>query len=90
MQQDKRWMDHAGMKALRLAPSHLGGDRRNTVQQQPKHGRLFWLGNAVLALAAVFLLFIDQVAQWLGTGAMALWMGMAALGVYLIVKDGGK
>jgi hypothetical protein len=46
------------------------------------------LGNGILALAAVFLLFIDQAAQWLGTGAVALWMGLVAVGVYLIVKDG--
>ena len=59
------------------------------MQQGPNHGPRFWLGNGVLALAAVFLLFLDQVAQWLGTGAVPLWMSLAALGVYLIVKDGG-
>lgn len=60
------------------------------MQQEPKHGLRFWLGNGVLALAALFLLLIDQVAQWLGMGAVALWMGLVAVGVYLIVKDGGK
>ncbi|WP_298292522.1 hypothetical protein [Thiomonas sp.] len=57
--------------------------------QTPKHGTRFWLGNGVLALAAVLLFFLDTVAQWLGTAAMALWMGLVALGVYLIVQDGG-
>ena len=60
------------------------------LQQEPKHGPRFCLGNGVLALAALFLLFMDQVAQWLGMGAVALWMGLVAVGVYLIVKDGGK
>jgi len=60
------------------------------MQQEPKHGPRFWLGNGVLALAALFLLFLDQAAQWLGTGAVALWMGLVAVGVYLILTDGGK
>ena len=60
------------------------------VPQEPKHGPRFWLGNGLLALAAVFLLQLDQAAQWLGTGAVAIWMGLVALGVYLIVKDGRR
>jgi hypothetical protein len=60
------------------------------MQQEPKHGPRFWLGNGVLALAALFLLLMDQFAQWLGMGAVALWMGLVVVGVYLIVKDGGK
>jgi len=60
------------------------------VPQEPQHGSRFWLGNGVLALAAVLLLFLDQAAQWLGTGAVAIWMGLVAVGVYLIVQDGGR
>ncbi|WP_245800290.1 hypothetical protein [Thiomonas intermedia] len=60
------------------------------VPQEPKHGPRFWLGNGLLALAAVFLLFLDQAAQWLGTGAVAIWMGLVAIGVYFIVRDGGR
>lgn len=58
------------------------------MEQEPKHGGRFWAGNGVLALAALCLLFMDSLAQWLGTGAVALWMALAAAGVYLIVTDG--
>jgi len=63
-------------------------ERSKTImQQEPKHGPRFWLGNGILALAALLLLAIDHLAQWLGTGAVALWMGLVGLGVYLIVND---
>ncbi|MGA8007852.1 MAG: hypothetical protein WCA24_00520 [Thiomonas sp.] len=65
-------------------------NHREDLKQEPKHGPRFWLGNGVLALAALLLLFLDQVAQWLGIGAVALWMGLVAVGVFLIVKDGGR
>ncbi|MGC9163605.1 MAG: hypothetical protein ACP5F9_08685 [Thiomonas sp.] len=58
------------------------------MSHDPRHGPRFWFGNGILALAALFLLYLDQAAQWLGTGAVALWMSLVGLGVYLIVKDG--
>lgn len=60
----------------------------NLMQTDPRHGARFWAGNALLVVALLCLLFLDTLAQWLGTWAMALWMGLAAVGVYLIVADG--
>ncbi len=47
----------------------------------------FWLGNAVLGLALVLLLFMGRLWEVLGAWAMGLWIAVAALGVYLVMKD---
>lgn len=52
------------------------------------HGLRFWIGNALLAAAAVCLFFLHELSRWLGIWAMALWMALAAAGVTLIVRDG--
>lgn len=48
---------------------------------------LFFLGNVILAGAAIMLLFFGTLWEYLGVWALFLWMVMAVLGVYLIVKD---
>ncbi len=50
----------------------------------------FWLGNAILGVAMVFLLFFGSAWESLGVTAMVVWVGMVGLGVYLIMqkKDG--
>lgn len=48
----------------------------------------FWLGNVLLATALAVLLFMDTLSQMLGIGAVVLWMGLAAAGMYFIMKDG--
>jgi low affinity Fe/Cu permease len=52
-----------------------------------KHSRKFWAGNIILALSMAVLFFMGPLASWIGTWAMALWMGMAAVGFYLITSD---
>ena len=47
----------------------------------------FILGNVILALAAVMLLFMGQMWELIGGWALILWMAMAAGGVYLVAKD---
>ena len=47
----------------------------------------FWLGNAVLALALLLLLFMGQLWQAMGVGAMVLWGLVVAVGVYLLMND---
>jgi hypothetical protein len=47
----------------------------------------FILGNVVLALAALMLLFMGRLWEMLGAWSLILWMVMAAGGVYLIAKD---
>ena len=52
-----------------------------------KHSRNFWIGNAVLALAMLMLLFMGPLSNALGIWAAVLWMVLAALGVTLVMSD---
>lgn len=47
----------------------------------------FYLGNAVLAIAAISLFFFGELWSLLGTGALFLWMTLVIVGVYLIWRD---
>ncbi|MFN2338041.1 MAG: hypothetical protein ABR544_03610 [Gammaproteobacteria bacterium] len=49
--------------------------------------RDFILGNLILGLAALILLFMGPLWEHLGVWALILWMALAAVGVYLITKD---
>jgi hypothetical protein len=49
----------------------------------------FWLGNGLLGLALAMLFFLGPLSELLGAWAMALWMGLAGVGMYLITKDKG-
>jgi cell division protein FtsW (lipid II flippase) len=50
--------------------------------------QLFWIGNGIL-LAALLVMLSDTLWQKLGSWNMALWMILAAIGVYLITRDKG-
>ncbi len=50
----------------------------------------FILGNVILALAAVMLLFFGTLWEQFGIWALFLWMLMAVLGVYFISQDSGS
>ncbi|HEY0720878.1 MAG TPA: hypothetical protein VGE50_06455 [Gammaproteobacteria bacterium] len=50
----------------------------------------FWIGNAILALALLVLLELDWVSQYLGFGAMVLWLALVVAGVWLLMLDKGK
>ena len=52
-----------------------------------KHRRNFWIGNAVLALAMLLLLFMGPLSNALGIWAAVLWMVLAAAGMGLIMSD---
>lgn len=47
----------------------------------------FWIGNAVLALAMLMLLFMGPLSDALGIWAAVLWMLLAAVGVTLLMSD---
>lgn len=46
----------------------------------------FWLGNAILAIALLMLLFMGSLWEALGVLAMVLWAAVVALGVYLVLN----
>lgn len=52
-----------------------------------KHKRNFWIGNAVLALAMLLLLFMGPLSDALGIWAAVLWMVLAAVGMTLVMSD---
>lgn len=49
--------------------------------------RDFLLGNALLALAALAILFFGPLWERFGVGALVGWMVLAALGVYFVTRD---
>lgn len=52
-----------------------------------KPGSKFWLGNGLLALAMLLLLYMGQLWEVMGIGAMVLWGLLVAAGVYLLMGD---
>ena len=48
----------------------------------------FWIGNGLLALAFLMLIFMNTLSEVLGSGAVVLWMAAAAAGTYFIMKSG--
>ncbi len=52
-----------------------------------KHRRNFWIGNAVLALAMLMLLFMGPLSNALGVWAAVMWMVLAAVGMALVMSD---
>jgi len=52
-----------------------------------KHSRNFWLGNGILAVAMLTLLFMGTLSDALGMWAVVLWMVLAAVGMALVMSD---
>jgi len=55
----------------------------------PQHTSSFWLGNALLGVALLMLIFLGSLWESLGVWTMVLWMGLAGVGMYLVTKDKG-
>lgn len=53
------------------------------------HPPSFWIGNALLGLSLVLLIFLGSLWEVLGAGAMVLWMVLAGVGMYFVMKDKG-
>ncbi|QTR49352.1 hypothetical protein [Candidatus Thiothrix anitrata] len=47
----------------------------------------FWIGNGLLALALIILVFMGTLSQMFGIGAVIAWMVLAAAGTYFIMKS---
>lgn len=56
---------------------------------EPEFTKSFWLGNGILAVAMVVLLFMGRLWELMGIGAMVLWAALVIVGVYLLMKDKG-
>jgi hypothetical protein len=52
-----------------------------------KHNRNFWLGNSILAVAMLTLLFMGPLSDALGIWAAVIWMVLAAVGMALVMSD---
>jgi len=52
-----------------------------------KHKRNFWIGNAVLTLAMLMLIFMKPLSDAMGIWAAVAWMALAAVGVWLVMSD---
>jgi len=52
-----------------------------------KHSRNFWIGNGILAVAMLTLFFMGPLSEALGVWAAVLWMGLAAVGMVLLMSD---
>ncbi len=51
-----------------------------------KHNRNFWLGNAILAVAMLTLIFMGPLSNALGIWATVIWMVLAAVGVTVLMS----
>jgi uncharacterized membrane protein len=52
-----------------------------------KRSHNFWIGNAVLTVAMLTLLFMGPLSDALGIWAAVLWMVLAAIGMALVMSD---
>ena len=50
----------------------------------------FWLGNGILAVALLMLLYMNTLWEMLGGVAMLLWIGVVAVGVYFLMQKGDR
>lgn len=51
---------------------------------QEKHGPEFWIGNALLGLSLIMLIFLGALWEALGVWAMMLWMILAGRLVHIL------
>lgn len=56
---------------------------------EPPRGPHFWIGNLLLGLALLLMMFLSEIWARLGPVAMVLWMVLTGAGIYLITRDKG-
>jgi hypothetical protein len=59
------------------------------MMNEPEYSKSFWLGNGILAVALLVLLFMGRLWDVMGVAAMVLWTALVIAGVYLLMKDKG-
>jgi len=55
--------------------------------QEPERGPNFVMGNIILTVCVVMLLFMGSLWEQLGAGALVLWMVLAGVGMYFIMGE---
>lgn len=55
----------------------------NTPNRPPR----FWIGNGILAVAMLMLLFMGPLSDALGIWAAVMWMVVAAVGMGFVMSD---
>lgn len=50
----------------------------------------FWIGNGVLAVALLMLLFMEYVWALLGSATMVVWILLVGVGIYFLMNDKNK
>lgn len=60
------------------------------MMNEQEHSKNFWLGNAILAVALLVLLFMGSLWEIMGIAAMVLWTALVVAGVYLLMSDKGQ
>jgi hypothetical protein len=56
----------------------------------PENSNNFFIGNAILAVALMLLLFMGRAWEVMGAGAMVLWIALVVTGVTFLMKDKKK
>jgi hypothetical protein len=56
----------------------------------PENSNNFLIGNAILAVALMLLLFMGRAWEVMGAGAMVLWIALVVTGVTFLMKDKKK
>ena len=55
-----------------------------------EHGKNFWLGNAIMALALILLLNMGALWEKFGLGAMIAWVILAGIGTFFLMSGKSK
>lgn len=56
----------------------------------PENSNHFLIGNLIMGVALLLLLFMGSAWEKLGLGAMALWVALVATGVYFLMQGKDK
>lgn len=56
----------------------------------PENSNNFLIGNVILGIALLLLLFMGRVWEVLGLGAMVIWIALVIAGVYFLMQGGEK
>jgi hypothetical protein len=61
----------------------------STLVNEQTHTPKFWIGNVMLTLALILLIYLGELWAVLGAWAMVLWVALAGGGMYLVMQEKG-